>query len=281
MGEAYQIATQLEAIDAYRTPVSDINRPKPKVRQLDIVTESSQSSKQSTELEVNLTRRLAELENEGQGLRANAQRQASYFPNPPSNSRVRQSVQDPGSRMTEGSTRDRGTASSTREVNVPTGRKMQYARPGKQGCFNCGGFGHFSRDCRKPKFSNTTLSAHGLQGPKSEGDFKQTGDNVPGKTNGLSSPTKIRRETYLEVQIGTRKVLASLDAGCEQSVVGRNLIEKVPLMPTEEKLSTADGTDIPLLGETTIEFSVSGFLMNCRVVVTEAITELILGIEWL
>ena len=51
--------------------------------------------------------------------------------------------------------------------------------------------------------------------------------------------------------------------------------------PTDEKLSTADGTDIPLLGETMINFSVSGFETSCRVVVTNAITELILGIEWL
>ena len=70
----------------------------------------------------------------------------------------------------------------------------------------------------------------------------------------LDSPTKIRRKAYLEVQLGTKKILALLDSGCEQSVIGRNLIRKIPLEPTREKLSTADGTDVPLLGETTIEF---------------------------
>ena len=34
-------------------------------------------------------------------------------------------------------------------------------------------------------------------------------------------------------------------------------------------------------GETTIEFLISGFQSKCRVVVSEAIDELILGIEWL
>ena len=81
--------------------------------------------------------------------------------------------------------------------------------------------------------------------------------------------------------MGSRKILALLDSGCKQSVIGRNLIRKVPLEPTNEKLSTADGTDIPLLGATIIDSSVSGFRTNCRVVVTEAITELILGIEWM
>ena len=280
MEEAYQVATQLEAIDAYETPVSEISRPKPRVRQLDLENESSKSSKQSTELEDG-ARRLVELENEVHGLRANAQRQASYFPNPPNDSKVRQSVQDPRSRRTEGSSRDRGTASSTHEANEPTGRGMRYARPSGRGCFNCGEFGHFSRDCKKPRFSDPAFPAHGPQGPQSEIDYKKTSDKVPGKIQGLSSPTKIRREAYLEVQLGSRRVLASLDSGCEQSVVGRNLIKRLPLVPTEEKLSTADGTDIPLLGETTIEFWVSGLPTSCRVVVTDAITELILGIEWL
>ena len=75
-------------------------------------------------------------------------------------------------------------------------------------------------------------------------------------------------------------------SGCEQSVIGWNLIMKVPLEPTEKKLSTADGTDLPLLASparlfTIVNFSVAGFSTSCRVVVTEAITELILGIEWL
>ena len=99
--------------------------------------------------------------------------------------------------------------------------------------------------------------------------------------NGISSPTRIRREAYLEVQLGTQRVLALLDSGCEQSVIGRTLIKKVPLEPTNEKLSTADGTDVPLLGETTIYFSVSGLETSCRVVVTNVLTELILGIDWL
>ena len=53
MEEAYQVATQLEAIDAYETPVSDIKRTKPKLRRLDLENESPRSSKQSTELEEN------------------------------------------------------------------------------------------------------------------------------------------------------------------------------------------------------------------------------------
>ena len=73
-----------------------------------------------------------------------------------------------------------------------------------------------------------------------------------------NSQSRLRREAYLKVQFGTKKILALLDTSCEQSVIERNLIRGIPLKPTGEKLSTADGTDVPLLGKTTIEFLVSG-----------------------
>ena len=99
-----------------------------------------------------------------------------------------------------------------------------------------------------------------------------------GTMSDVSTPDKIRREAYLEVKLGALQVLVLLDSECEQSVIGRNLIKKVPLEPTSEKLSTADGTDIPLLGETTIiKFTVADCSTSCKVVVTEAITELIFG----
>ena len=280
MEEAYRVATRLEAINAYETPVSEFNRSRPNLRQLDLENETLQSSKQGPELGENVARRLVEIENEVQSLRADAQRRASCFPNTPSNSRVRQSVQDPESMMTGGSTRDSGTANSTHEINVSISRRRPGVRPATRKCYNCGKIGQISRDCKKPRFSHHA-SGRGPQGPWSDNNANMTGDRVHGEKNGLSSPTKIRREAYLEVQLGSQRVLALLDSGCEQSYVGRTLIKKVPLEPTNEKLSTADGTDIPLLGETTIYFSVSGLETSCRVVVTNVLTELILGMDWL
>ena len=108
----------------------------------------------------------------------------------------------------------------------------------------------------------------------------KSGDRVPGTQNNRNFSEKIR-EAYLEIRMNSRKMLALLDSGCEQSVIGRNLVKRVSLEPTNETLSTADGTDVPLIGETTIEVSVCGFVTNCRVVVTDVITELILGIDWM
>ena len=94
MEEAYRVATQLETIDAYDTPVSDVSRMKPRTRQLDLGNESPPGPQQSLEPDETMARRLVELENEVQSLRAEVQRPASYFPNIPLISQDRQSVQD-------------------------------------------------------------------------------------------------------------------------------------------------------------------------------------------
>ena len=280
MEKAYRVATQLEAIDAYDTPVADASRMKPRVRQIDYGIKDSAGSRQNIYPDENLARRIVELENEVQSLRAGAQRQASYFPNIPPNRQVRPPVQAPRPMQAGGQLRGGGPVSSTHEFNVPGNREIQGARPGQQNCFNCGKPGHFSRDCRKPRFQ-AYQPGRGTQVPQPSGDTGTRGGGPPGNLSGLTSPSKIRREAYWDVKLGGRNLLALLDSGCEQSVIGRNLIRKVPLEPTEEKLSTADGTDLPLLGETVVNFSIAGFSTSCRVVVTEAITDLILGIEWL
>ena len=134
--------------------------------------------------------------------------------------------------------------------------------------------GHFCRGCNQPQNQLNDSMSPETQNHKSRKHRTRSG-------GGLNSLTRVRREAYLEIYMGSRRALALLDSGCEQSVIGRNLIRKVSLEPTNKKLYTADGTDVPLLGETTIELSVSGFVTSCRVVVTDAITEFILGIEWM
>ena len=130
-------------------------------------------------------------------------------------------------------------------------------------------FKHINRDVELSFSSSTDTTGARTEGPA-------------GNLSGLTSPSKNKtgKLTWMSSS-ADGSLLALLDSGCEQSVIGRNLVRKIPLEPTEEKLSTADGTDLPLLGETLVHFSIAGFSTSCRVVVTEAVTDLILGIEWL
>ena len=152
----------------------------------------------------------------------------------------------------------------------------------RRSCYTCGENGHYSRGCKQSHRRSRSSEGHVTREFKSHKRSRtKSGDRVQGTQDDGNFPMTIRREAYLEIQMNSRKLLALLDSGCEQSVIGRNLVKKVPLEPTNETLSTADGTDVPLIGETTIEFSVCGFVTNCRVVVTDVITELILGIDWM
>ena len=141
---------------------------KPRVRRLDRENENSRSSKQNAEQNEAMARRLAELENEVQNLRADAQRQASWLPNKSSTRPVRPSVQDSTSTMTSSSTRDESTAHSTHE-NKCSYWQGKTSCPAKypRNCFNCGEIGHFSRDCRKPKYFGNSES-RGTQVPRTE-----------------------------------------------------------------------------------------------------------------
>ena len=148
-------------------------------------------------------------------------------------------------------------------------------------CFSCDAYGHFSRYCKKPRRRDAYLTSPRIGGSRWKKNPARRCGSVPGTVKDDNLPSKVRREAYLEVQLGDKRILTLLDSGCEQSVIGRNLIRHVPLEPTRQKLNTADGTEIPLLGEITIEFSISGLHTEGRIVVSDVITELILDIDWL
>ena len=283
MEAAYNIATRLELIYAYETPLRDQNRQS--VRQLDLENENLESSKQSAELIHDVARRIEDLEGTLQSMQmmTGTYEQVPYFPTESSlDESFQEPVQNRLSEVTSGQTHGEGTFHRTHEINVPLGRGKQSVRPNQRSYYTCGENGHNSRGCKQPPRRSKSSEGHVTREFMSHKRcLTRSGDQVPGTSNNRNSSVKIRREAYLEIKMGSRKILALLDSGCEQSVIGRNLMKRVPLEPTNETLSTADGTDVPLIGEATIEFSVCGFVTNCRVVVTEVITELILGIDWM
>ena len=192
-------------------------------------------------------------------------------------------MQNPGSEESSDQTYGGGTVNNHRDSSVPS-RTIEVdrsARPRQRRCFNCDAYGHFSRNCKKPRRRDEKLTGPRNDGSRLKKNPARKWGSVLGTVEDDNLSSKVRREAHLEVKLGDKRILALLDSGCEQSVIGRNLIRHVPLEPTRQKLSTADGTEIPLLGEITIEFSVFGFHTDCRVVVSDVITELILGIDWL
>src|SRR5208282_329200 len=88
-------------------------------------------------------------------------------------------------------------------------------------------------------------------------------------------------EIYVRVHLGGRQILTILVTGCERSIIGKSLIPDLQLTDTGLSLFAANGTSIPLVGAVTLTFDLEGHPASTNVVVTEALDELILGIDWL
>jgi hypothetical protein len=72
-----------------------------------------------------------------------------------------------------------------------------------------------------------------------------------------------------------------LDTGCEFSVVGSTLLGDWKVEQTEFKMYAANGTAIPLIGQSVVKLQVGTQEMEVLVLVTDVMNEFILGSDWL
>ena len=146
----------------------------------------------------------------------------------------------------------------------------EYARRGtargRGPCHRCGQQGHYARDC--PQSSQDTTSGVPYQ-------------NRPGKVQ-VASDKNNQRDVYMPVKLFGKGTVALLDTGCDTSILGSRLLPKgTQLQASTTRLLAANGTQIPLLGELEVKFRVAGKQYSALVVVTEAVDEFILGIDFL
>src|SRR5208282_4239076 len=134
--------------------------------------------------------------------------------------------------------------------------------PARAGCFQCGDPTHWKNDC---PYRLTQLPTAGPEGNRVEV---------------ISAQVRLA-EIYVDVSIRGVSTLSILDTGCERSIIGRRLIPNVPLTDTSLRLFAVNGSAIPLLVAAVIEFESSGRRATADVVVTDALDELIIGIDWL
>jgi len=137
-------------------------------------------------------------------------------------------------------------------------------RAGKDTCRKCGVKGHWARECPARKAANEGVAP-------SEAKLMVTSDDSSRRS----------ADVHLPVTIRGKRTLAFLDTGCETSVIGRLLVPDVDLEPTSNRLFAANGTVIPLLGRLEVDLSVSRRRILARLVVSEAVHELILRIDFL
>jgi len=80
---------------------------------------------------------------------------------------------------------------------------------------------------------------------------------------------------------GGRDGTCLLDTRCDHSMLLHRLVPNTPLEPTNIRTYAANGTPIPVMGMVTLRFEVAGVPVHCRFLVSDAVHEPMLGIDWL
>jgi len=70
------------------------------------------------------------------------------------------------------------------------------------------------------------------------------------------------------------------DTGCEVSLCLYKFCKNAKLLPTNEKLLAADDSEIRVLGKTRLMFLVGGVPTSADLIVTDEVTEFLLGMDF-
>jgi len=86
---------------------------------------------------------------------------------------------------------------------------------------------------------------------------------------------------YLNAYLGKRRVSFLVDTGCERSVTPKRLVDESRIEQAECRLFAANGTVINVIGEVTMDIRIGELVLPTRFVVSDNVTEPMLGVEWL
>jgi len=143
--------------------------------------------------------------------------------------------------------------------NQPNERTNQ--RRGR--CFECNRFGHYARDCPRRQEEPT--------------EEEEVASDSPGHVNHVEGSAY----AYLPVRVNGRNTLVLLDSGSEMSMAPASYVRPADLKGSTQLLRAANGTEIRVLGESTLRCKMDDvtFLVPC--LVTEQLSEIIFGLEFL
>jgi len=167
----------------------------------------------------------------------------------------------------------------------PAAHQQTYVPRGSTQCFICKQWGHIAPNCpNETAQASTTM----VMRPPAETNGVQTS----GATNKVVKGEQVRvqqavnlkelRDAYVPIQLYNRKMSALLDTGCDTSIIGARLLPPgTHIEPTLQTLTATNGTPIPVEGIVKVQFKIGGQKQFVQAVVTKAVHEMILGIDFL
>src|SRR6267154_346279 len=204
---------------------------------------------------------------------------------------------------------DERQSSERRSEGTKPYRSEGATKPRAVTCFSCGEPGHVSTDCpmqRRKTYGGEQLSKPNAQ-ERSRGDtFYRCGKpghfgrycpenngtkrNEKGGGSGGFSAMKLACEVkddagmhhvYLTMKLDGVNREFLLDSGCDMTLLPSHFVRTHEMRKSDKKVHAANGAEIVVMGEVTVELRFGNLCIRTDALVSEFVTEAMLGYDWL
>jgi len=133
-------------------------------------------------------------------------------------------------------------------------------------CFGCGESGHFRRDCPKQGDAEKRQDKDGFAAMK-----LACGDKAP----------EMNPHVYLEMTLDRVKRSFLIDSGCDLTILPLRYVGNRVLHDTARKVYAANGAEIAIRGEVTVDLWLGNMAITTDALVSEFVAEAMIGYDWL